>query len=160
MLSRYQQFRLCELVVAAWFTIVNTAYESGTAGLVDTIYELAMAGQFRRSRKALSIGPSPQKQQEAAGTPPRFWCFFFFFLWSHDKWWSTKNHKIYQYHPASVSEDQHQQSPMISSKESEQYHLVLSTVCWVIFVYFFKHHVFSQASALAKHHMSFFLGCL
>jgi hypothetical protein len=46
---------------------------------VDTIYELAMAGQFRRSRKALSIGPSPQKQQEAAGTPPRFWCFFFSF---------------------------------------------------------------------------------
>jgi hypothetical protein len=37
-----------------------------------------------------------------------------------------------------------------------QYHTALSTVFWVFIYILSKHHIFSQATSLAKHHMPFF----
>lgn len=57
-----------------------------------------------------------------------------------------------------VSEDQHKQTQSRPAKKAKvyQYHTAPPTVYWVIFYTHFKHHVFSQASALTKHHMPLF----
>jgi hypothetical protein len=56
-------------------TLANTIHALAMAGLANTIHETTMASQSRRNCKALSIGQSSQKWQEATVTPPEvLWC--------------------------------------------------------------------------------------
>lgn len=63
--------------------------------------------------------------------------------------------------PSIISEDQHQQSPMLTSKEckGDQCHPVLSTAHWAIFIYFLTSCVLSSI-CFSKTSLALFLGCL
>ena len=57
-----------------------------------------------------------------------------------------------------ISEDQHQQSPTMTSKEWQD-KAIPHSILHCLLGYFYtlcKHHTFFQASTLAKHHMCFF----
>jgi hypothetical protein len=70
---------------------------------------------------------------------------------------STEEDKASQYHSV-VSEDQHQQSPMKTSKEWQGEPMPHSIAhCLLRYIYtLFKHHMASQWSTLVKHDMLFF----
>jgi hypothetical protein len=57
-----------------------------------------------------------------------------------------------------INTTQHQQRPTMASKEWQGVSIPSSIVdCPLGYIYILsKHHVFSQASALAKHHMAFY----
>ena len=85
-----------------------------------------------------------------------------FSLWSHNKWWPAKSGKAYKYHPAlsaKISINKAQWKPAKNDK-AYQYHPSIIH-CPLGYIYILsKHHVFSQASTLAKTSHALFPGCL
>lgn len=142
--SGYQQFSSYESVAVAQSTHKHHPWFSNLV-------------QSRRNWEALPIGPSQRKLQNATKIPPQV-SLVLFSLKSHDKQWSMirKEGKAVQCHSI-ISEDQCQQSPMKTCKEWQGKPVPHSIVhCLLGNIYTLpKHHMFSQASALATHHIPF-----
>lgn len=104
-----------------------------------TLHKSISADISRNFYFTLPISPSPQKWQEVA-RPPLEVFLVCFFPWSHYKRWLARNGRAHQYHP------------------------VLPTVCWVIFIFILNimcpltYVCFRETSlhvfALAKHHLT------
>ena len=103
--------------------------------LTNTTHESATAGIQKKPWGSVNY-PSPWKRQEATRTPPEVFLVHFS-LWSHNKRWSAKNGKAYQYHPASLVKTSIKSSnDQKMNGKAFQYHTALFTICWVIFISF------------------------
>ena len=118
------------------------------------IVRISVVAQSRRSYVALPISLSLQKQQEATWTPAEVLGVF---LSTKSQQTISKESKANQCHSV-ISQDQLQQSPVMTSKECQGEPIPYSIVhCLLDCIYTpSKHRVFSQTYALDRQCMPFY----
>ena len=98
----------------------------------------------------------PESMEEASSTWITTSSLVHFFLWSHDKQWPIKKARWTNATALSVktSISKVQQRPAKNCKANQCYPIIPCLLCYTYILS--KHHMLSQASTLAKHHMPLF----